>query len=60
VFGHTRAVIPPRLHPARDPRDDTREDQQRDPFPIPRWVINSPIHINNTVPAVNEITIKTP
>ena len=28
------------------------------PFPIPRWVISSPIHISSTVPAVSEITIR--
>ena len=28
------------------------------PFPIPRCVISSPIHISSTVPAVSEITIR--
>ena len=28
------------------------------PLPIPRWVINSPSHINSVVPAVSEITIR--
>ena len=28
------------------------------PFPIPRWVISSPIHISRTRPAVSEITIR--
>ena len=28
------------------------------PLPMPRWVISSPIHINSTVPAVSERTIR--
>ena len=28
------------------------------PLPMPRWVISSPIHINSTVPAVSEMTIR--
>ncbi len=28
------------------------------PFPIPRWVISSPVHIGSTVPAVSETTIR--